>query len=234
MSSARDDLVQLLTLTAHEMRGPLSVAAGYMKMLATERQGPLNEAQRKSVDAAVRACEQLAALASDVSAVARLERGETELSRVVVSAVALVDEIIAGCAMPDHHPVTFESTGDVEAWILVDPIRARQSLRALLMSVGRSVQEGAVILVRRLVCTEGTQRNLLLVIAEAGRASEDAAKGFAERPALAEWEGGLGLAVPLATGLLRLEGGDVRTLDASAPGLVVSLPIVDAPLDARA
>ena len=57
----REDLLRLLTLTAHELRTPLSVAAGYLKMLTSERLGPLTDAQRKAVTAAAKSCEQLLA-----------------------------------------------------------------------------------------------------------------------------------------------------------------------------
>ena len=40
----------LLSQGAHEIRNPISVILGYVRMLASERLGPLTDAQRKAVE----------------------------------------------------------------------------------------------------------------------------------------------------------------------------------------
>jgi signal transduction histidine kinase len=238
MDSPREDLLRLLTLTAHELRTPLSVAAGYLKMLTSERLGTLNDAQRKAALAAASACEQLLALSSDLSTIVRLERGEAALTRARVSASALIAEAIAGCSTSDAHPVTIATDGDDDddAMVLVDPVRARHSLRSLIAAVARSVPDGATVRVSRVLHSDppggksgdNGRSSLFVIIAQAGQADAETAIDHRHVGPFDEWEGGLGVGLPLARRFLRLEGGDIQALDTECPGLVVSLPVATA------
>jgi signal transduction histidine kinase len=225
MDSPREDLLRLLTLTAHELRTPLSVASGYLKMLTSDRLGPLSDAQRKAATAAAKSCEALLSLASDLSAIARLERGEAALTRARVSASALIADAIAGCATTDAHPVTIAADGDDDAVVLVDPVRTRHSLQSLIAAVARSVPDGATVRVSRIVHAEQGRAQLFIVIAQAGQADAETAIDHRHVEAFDEWEGGLGVGLPLARRFLRLEGGNIQALATESPGLVVSLPV---------
>jgi signal transduction histidine kinase len=225
MDSSREDLIRLLTLTAHELRTPLSVASGYLKMLSSERLGPLADAQRKALGAASRSCDQLLALASDLSTLARIERGEAALNRAPVSAAALIAEAIAGCVTTDQHPVTINSSGSEDAVVLVDPVRTRHSLCSLITAVVRAVPDGATVRVSHLLHGENGRRRLVVIIAQDGQADAEAALDHRHLEPFDEWEGGLGVGLPLARRFLHLEGGDVRALETDCPGLVVTLPI---------
>jgi K+-sensing histidine kinase KdpD len=231
MESPRDDLLRLLTLTAHELRTPLSVAAGYLKMLTSERLGPLNDAQRKAVTAAAKSCDRLLALSSDVSAIARLERGEAALTRARVQASALIRDAIAGYPEADAHPVTIAADGDDDAVVLVDPVRARNSLQALISAVARSVPDGATVRVSRVLHRDEGHARLFVIIAQSGQADAETVIDHRHAGPFDEWEGGLGVGLPLARRFFRLEGGDIQGLDTDCPGLVVSLPVA---ADARA
>lgn len=229
--SPREDLLRLLTLTAHELRNPLSVASGYLRMLTSERLGPLNEAQRKAAVTAAKSCEQLLALSSDLSAIARLERGEAALTRVPVRASTLVAEAIAAYPETETHPVTITAQGDDDAMVCVDPIRARHTLQALITAVARAAPDRSMVVVSRVVHTHDGRPWLYLIIAPDGQADAELVTDHRHAEPFDEWEGGLGVVLPLALRFLRLEGGDVRGLDTDCPGLVVSIPTVS---DARA
>ena len=225
MESSRDDLLRLLTLTAHELRTPLSVTGGYLRMLTNERLGPLNDAQRKAVVAAEKSCEQLLALASDLSAIARLERGEAPLNRVPVQASALIRDAIAGYPASDTHPITITADGEEDATIVVDPVRARNALQSLITVVARTASDGATIRVSRVIHHEKGRPFLYVIIAQAGQADAETVIDHRHVSPFEPWDGGLGVGLPLALRFLRLEGGDVRGLDTEGPGLVISLPL---------
>lgn len=225
MDSPREDLLRLLTLTSHELRTPLSVASGYLKMLTSERLGPLNEAQRKAAVAAGKSCEQLLALASDLGAIVRLERGEAALTRARVPASALIAEAIAACVPSETHPVTIVAEDHDDAVVLVDPVRTRHSLQSLIAAVARSVPDGATVRVSSILHTDHGRPLLLVVIAQAGQADAQAVIDHRHVEPFEEWEGGLGVGLPLARRFLRLEGGDIQALDTECPGLVVTLPV---------
>ncbi len=73
---------KLLSLGVHELRTPVTVAAGYIRMLLKEQAGPLSERQRKLLDEAEKSCGKLAALVADMSELAKFEAGEIALSRL--------------------------------------------------------------------------------------------------------------------------------------------------------
>jgi K+-sensing histidine kinase KdpD len=225
MESSRDDLLRLLTLAAHELRTPLSVTGGYLKMLTSERLGPLNDAQRKALVAAAKSCDQLLALASDLSAIARLERGEAPLNRSPIQVSTLIRDAIAGYPVADAHPVTITADGDDDATVMVDPVRARNALQALITVVARTASDGATIRVSRVLHHENGRPFLFVIIAEAGQADAETVIDHRHVSPFEPWEGGLGVGLPLALRFLRLEGGDVRGLDTQGPGLVISLPV---------
>jgi signal transduction histidine kinase len=228
MDSSREDLLRLLTLTAHELRTPLSVTGGYLKMLTSERLGPLNEAQQKAVTAAARSCDQLLALASDLSALARLERGETPLKRVPVLVSALVRDAISSYPTSPSHPVTITETGEEDATVTVDPVRARNALQSLIAAVARTAPDEATLRVSRVLHTDNGRTFLYIIIAPGSQADRETVVDHRHTAAFEPWDGGLGVGLPLALRFLRLEGGDVRGLDTDSPGLVISLPVTTA------
>jgi signal transduction histidine kinase len=225
MDTSREELLRLLTLTSHELRTPLSVASGYLRMLTSERLGPLTEAQHKAAAAAAKSCDQLLGLASDLGAIVRLERGEAALTRTRVQASTLIHDAIAGCVTTDAHPVAITTDGDDDATVFVDPVRARHSLQSLITSVARAVPHGATVRVSRVLHHENGRRLLCVIIAQAGQADAEAAVDHVHVEPFDEWEGGLGVGLPLARRFVRLEGGDIQALETESPGVVVTLPV---------
>jgi len=225
MESSRDDLIRLLALIAHELRSPLSVTSGYLKMLSGERMGPLAEPQQKAVVAAGASCDRLLALASDLSMLVRLENGEAGIDCVPVSGAAVVADSIAACVAADQHAVTIDANGGDDATVFVDPIRTRQSLSSLIGAVARAAPDGTAIKVSHTLDGNDGDRRLVVTIAPDSAADLEAARNEERLGPFDEWEGGLGIALPLARRFLALEGGDIRALATNASGLVVTLPV---------
>ncbi len=213
---ASADLSRMLTLVAHELRTPLTVAAGYLKMLDSERFGTLAPGQRSAVAAAIRSCEQLLALAADLSTLARLDRGELALAHGPVRASALIDAAIAACPASEHHTVQYESAGTADPTLLADGTRLGRALTALLTAVGRAVPDGTTVRVERALETAGDEGWLVIGIGKADAAAEAAPKP------LDLWQSGLGVALPLALRIVSLEGG---TVEADSMAVRVRLPV---------
>ena len=66
---------RLLSLTVHEFRTPMTVVAGYLRMLLKDRAGPITEQQRRLLEEAEKSCARLSALLAEVSDLANLEAG---------------------------------------------------------------------------------------------------------------------------------------------------------------
>src|SRR5687767_9128819 len=80
MASA-PDWPKVLALTVHELRTPLTVVAGYLRMLSTDRMGPLTDAQRRVIEEAERSCGRLSGLLAEMSDVAHFHQGRLTFLR---------------------------------------------------------------------------------------------------------------------------------------------------------
>jgi signal transduction histidine kinase len=219
---AEAELARLVSLVAHEIRTPLSVVSGYVKMLGGERQGPLNEAQRRSVAGADRACQQLTALATDLSWMARIERGEVAPNRVPISLDTLLGEVAATHTPHDEHPVTVEAVreGDGDApgaTLTADAVHLRRALTSMLAAVVRGAPDHATVQI--------IGRPTRIALAPVSVIDDLLDAETSTLDPLNEGLGGLGVGLPLARRLVALEGGAI--LGRATPdglGLVLTLP----------
>lgn len=243
------ELARLATLVAHEMRTPLSVAGGYMKMLASGRPGPLTDAQRRSVDGADRACQQLIALATDLSWLARILRGEVSSARAPVPLAALLAEIAAAHKPIDEHPVHVEAASSTPitgtppaataaehassplaaATVRADAANLRRALTSLLAAVVRAAPDEATV--RLVTCPRaaggGAPARVQMALAPVAIVDDLIAAGADPDTLdpLNESIGGLGVGLPLARALLALDGGAIGTRTTPhGLGILVTLP----------
>src|SRR6266542_3702089 len=83
MSSAPVDprWPKVLSLSVHEFRTPMTVVAGYIRMLLKDRAGPLTDPQRRLLEEAEKSCARLTALLTEVSDLSNLEAGASPFNR---------------------------------------------------------------------------------------------------------------------------------------------------------
>src|SRR3954464_11001731 len=72
---------KILSLSVHEFRTPMTVVAGYIRMLLKDRAGPLSDQQRKLLEEAEKSCGRLTVLLPEVSELSSLEAGTSPLNR---------------------------------------------------------------------------------------------------------------------------------------------------------
>ena len=73
MTAEHNALPRTLSLAVHELRTPVTVVAGYLRMLLREQAGPLSDKQRKMLEEADRSCGRLGALVAEMSELGKLE-----------------------------------------------------------------------------------------------------------------------------------------------------------------
>src|ERR671913_107650 len=90
---------RLLSLSVHEFRTPMTVVAGYIRMLLKDRAGPVSDQQRRLLEEAEKSCVRLSALLAEMSDVAALEAGTAPFNRSSVDLRALLRDAVA--ELPD-------------------------------------------------------------------------------------------------------------------------------------
>ena len=214
--SAASDQAELLSLAVHEFRTPVTVVAGYLRMLSREQLGPLSERQRKVVEEAERACGRLSALVSEMSDLSGLEgRGPAApAARETVAIGPLLDEIAEGVHEGRDRGVSLARRGDASA-LTVDADRGRlkTALEALTTAVLREQGEAGEVVLQSGVTDRGGRRMALVTIGRAGAADSLMEIGGPDAR-LNEFRGGLGLALPIARRVIEQAGG--RTWSSAA------------------
>jgi signal transduction histidine kinase len=201
----RRSQAELLSLAVHEFRTPVTVVAGYLRMLAREHAGPLSEKQRKLVEEAERSCARLSALVGEMSELSHLDSGESVPAGDTVDFSTLVDEVIAGVDEGRDRQVRAVRAGAVgRIAVAADHRRLGESLRAILTAVLREQSDPGEVQV--LVAAEDG-----IVSVGIGR-DEDASRILTlgdNGASLNEYRGGLGLALPIARRRIEQYGGQV-------------------------
>lgn len=217
---------RLLSLASHEVRNPISVVGGYIRMLVTEKVGPISAPQRKLLEEATKSCGRLAALADELSQLARFEEGTAPFHRKKFDLNALLTETITALPpLPDREvAVTLENQegrADVEG----DAARLKTALSSVLFAVRRELVTGDGIQVRLGRRTHRELPSLWIAIADPGRLDQLSSAGEDLLAPFDEWRGGCGLSLTLARRVIESHGGQVWSpaQDAKA-GAVIVLP----------
>ncbi len=218
------ELARLVTLVAHELRTPLSVVSGYLKMLGRERQGTLGDARRRSVEGAERAWQQLVNLAADLTWLSRVARGEVAPNRTAVPLGRVLDEVAHAHRLSDEHPVAVDVSADAVT-IDADAAHLRRALTSMLAAVVRTVPEHTTVRIAGCRRDAGVRRGAVIAIAPASLIDDvlNAAPDTLEP--LDDSAGGLGVGLPLARRLVALEGGEIQArATPQGLGLLLTLP----------
>jgi signal transduction histidine kinase len=223
------DCAQLLTLVVHELRTPLGVVSGYLKMLERDPDA-LGERQRKIVREAERSCSRLVALVSEISELSRLESGSVTFAREKVDLLDLLREVAdqVKLASPMHElsdrEVSLEIRGDDACALIGDPARLNHAFAAIFQAVLREQPRAGTVVVE--VRRRASEQGESAIIVVAPQVSVQISYESAAAP-FDEGRGGLGVALPLARRVIERHGGRIWA-PAEGPergAAVISLPL---------
>jgi signal transduction histidine kinase len=207
MRTPRSETADLLALAVHEFRTPVTVVAGYLRMLAREQLGPLTDRQRGLVEEAERSCARLAALVSEMGDLSSLEAGSASIASDDVDLAALVDEVSSQVTEGLDRDVTVARVAEDPGLVVgADRDRLRGIVTSLLVAVLREQGGPGVVSVRTCRIVEGGRAMAALAIGP-GDTARLVLTANGPEARLDEGRGGLGLALPVARRVIeRLEG----------------------------
>lgn len=228
----RDRLTRLLSLAVHELRTPITVAEGYLRLLLRGHAGPLGAEQRRLVDAALRSVDRLAALVAELKDIGRLEAGSLELDRQRFDLAALVADVVARV---HQEQLTSETRVEVHLLGAIEPLPVtgdRARLAAAVLALVRAVvreradAETVAVTCRRIDVPAAPVGPWAVVsMGDAGETTPIVPVGGDVEPAFDQWRAGLGLALPLARGVIEAHGGSIWPItDARRGGLAFGIP----------
>src|SRR5262249_10909541 len=81
MAPIHTNFSRTMSLTVHELRTPITVVAGYLRMLLKEQAGPLTDKQKKMLEEADRSCARIGSLVGEMSELGKIESGDIAIAR---------------------------------------------------------------------------------------------------------------------------------------------------------
>ncbi|MFL5264414.1 MAG: ATP-binding protein [Anaeromyxobacteraceae bacterium] len=133
---------------AHELSTPITPLAGYLKILLSEKLGPLAAQQRKVLEAMSSAATKLTRIVDNLSDFASLQAGEAAIVPATVDPDQLADDVVAELRAPVkdarlHVEVRPSRGGTVQA----DPRKLRQALANVVSNAVKFSPHGGEVLV---------------------------------------------------------------------------------------
>jgi signal transduction histidine kinase len=234
LASERTERVELLAVVAHELRTPITVLGGYLKLLLTGNAGPLVKEQRRYLEEGRRSLDRL-----DVF-VERVVEGsggglEGEALEVACGPVAAVIEEVVASFQP-----VLEARNDTLALALAPGVEARFDRdaveRVLINLIGNAVRHagegGRIEIAARLVEAHG--RDFVeIAVSDSGPGVPPGDRERIFEPyvqvANAGRRRGLGLGLSICRRIVEAHGGSIYVEDGPAGGsrFVFTLPRAD-------
>jgi signal transduction histidine kinase len=226
-NGARDDRwPRLLSLSVHEFRTPMTVVAGYIRMLLKDRAGPLNEQQRRLLEEAEKSCARLSALLAEMSDLSNLEDGSAPFNRGPIELRTILSDAIA--TLPDVPDRTIDvelSTAGSPATVQADPVRLKTAFTSLLIAVRRELVASTKLLVRERSGEFQGKAASWVAFADADHIAEVETATPERLTTFNEWRGGCGLSLPVARRIIQSHGGAIWSpSEGTLAGAVVVLP----------
>jgi two-component system, OmpR family, sensor histidine kinase KdpD len=201
---------KILSLSVHEFRTPLTVVAGYVRMLLKERGGPVSEAQRKLLEEAEKSCGRLSALLAEVSDLANIEAGTAPVNRQRADLVELLRGAVERLPpLPDREvPVQLE-IGAQPAPVDADPTRLSLAFTSVMVGLRREIITADPLIVRESKTRFTDSDAYEVLIGDPPTiAALEAARGT-DLPLFDEWRGGCGLSLAVARRVFNIHDGRI-------------------------
>jgi signal transduction histidine kinase len=199
---------ELITVMAHDLRNYLAPIDMRIRMVRRRLEQDGRAADQRDLDMALKALARLGGIVGDMLDVARIDRGVLQIEARPTALVALVEEIGAAIATPDH-PIVVRAAE--ELIVLADPRRVRQCVENVLANaLKHSPRDAAVTVQISRRARDGDDAAHIEIIDEGPGVDPGVGQHIFDRFVTGERKhGGLGLGLYLAKRIAVLHGGDL-------------------------
>jgi signal transduction histidine kinase len=222
-----ESVPQLLSFAVHELRSPLSVVAGYIRMVLSERVGPLAPQQRDLLEKAEKSCGRLSEVLKEASDLSKLQDGTATFNRRAVDLRALLQDVVSSLP-PLEREVTVVLQADEAAQVHGDATRLKAAMSSILVALRRELVSGNRLVVRLARVRDEATASLRITVGE-----PDRIEGLQALPetALTEFDyrrGSTGLTLAQARRVLEAHGGRLSEpiQDGKKAVAIVSIPAI--------
>lgn len=203
----------LLSLSVHELRSPLTVAAGYIRMLMKGRGGALNDQQRRLLEEAEKSCARLSVLIAEMSDLSNLEAGSAPCNRSITDLHALLSDVVKALPeIPDRHIDVDLSIGSDPATVRADPVRLKGAITSILIALRRELVTSTTLFVRERTGEFLGKPASWMVLGDGDRIGALETATPETLTTFDEWRGGCGLSLPMARRIIDGLGGAIWSL----------------------
>ena len=216
-----------MSLAVHELRTPVTVVCGYIRMVLKEHGGPLTDKQKKMLQEAERSCERISALVAEMSDLGKLESRDLSVSRQEVDLCALVAELAADMHEGEDRGVRLDvRVPSRPVTVTGDRARLSAAITTLLHAALRERGEPGVIVAECSVI-DATPPWAVLAVGDEDALPSLVGVGLGTPPPFDEYRGGLGLALPVARRVVEALGGALWSAPGDRPraGSALKLPL---------
>ena len=217
---------RLLSLGVHEFRTPVTVIAGYLRMLMSGRTGPITDGQRKMLEEMEKSTARLSSLIAEMSDLSLLEAGGATFNRGEVDVSAMIEGEAASLPpLPDREVRVTVHAAAHGARVHGDPVRLRTAIHSLLLAHRRELVSSDELCVSVTRAVHDGTRMVRITIGGADRID-----GLKETPpsdltTFEEFRGGVGFALPIAIRIVAAHQGHLWSPPESPrAGAVLLLP----------
>jgi signal transduction histidine kinase len=218
---------RLLALSVHEFRTPVTVVAGYIRMLLKDRAGAVTDQQRRLLEEAEKSCGRLSAIIAEMSDLSNLEAQTAPFNRSDIDLHAvLADTIGALPDVPDREITVALAPANGAQRVSADPVRLKNAFTSLFIALRRELVTSTELLVRERTADFGGRPATWVAIGDAEHIDALAAAGPETLTVFDEWRGGCGLSLAVARRVIDAHGGGIWSPgDGTKAGAVVALPL---------
>src|SRR5205085_8813971 len=142
----RDGFPRMMSLAVHELRTPVTVVCGYIRVVLKEHGSPLTDKQKKMLQEAERSCERISALVAEMSDLGKLESQELAVAQHDIDLATLVAELASDMHEGEDRGVRLDVRGPTRPVVVTgDRARLSAAITTLLHAALRERGEPGVI-----------------------------------------------------------------------------------------